>query len=354
MEEILHNYSVLKGCKPPKIFGDGHINDTFLVESREGKFVLQRVNNKIFNTTVLIRNLSFLFKALIDYESKSGKKLTPTILKNNNGEFHTLDEDGAAWRLMEFFPGCTTYTISPNEKISYSAARAVGEFQLFLNTLPTKKFGETITGFHDTPGRLETFLKTVSSAPATLKKQAATEIYFVEKNQNIAHKLKQLPDTDMLPLRVTHNDTKLDNILFTGDGRPLIIDIDTIMPGYVMYDFGDMARTFTSPAKEDEQDASKPRLRIKHFEALTKGYFEPIESVLTEVEKQYLLPGAKAIIYEQTLRFLNDFLLGNVYYKTAYPEHNLVRARTQIRLLEDIVNSEDELSELIIKHSILK
>jgi len=354
MEDILHNYSVLKGCKPPKPFGDGHINDTFLVESGEGKFVLQRVNNKIFNTAVLIRNLSFLFKALIDYEKKSGKKLTPAVLKNNNGEFHTLDKDGAAWRLMEFFPGCNTYTISPDEEISYRAARAVGEFQLFLNTLPAKNFRETITGFHNTPGRLKTFLETVSSAPATLKKQAATEICFVEENQNIAQKLKYLPDTDTLPIRVTHNDTKLDNILFTGDGRTLIIDLDTIMPGYVMYDFGDMVRTFTSPAKEDEQDASKPRLRIKHFEALTKGYLKPLKSVLTQVEKQYLLPGAKTIIYEQTLRFLNDFLLGNVYYKTAYPEHNLVRARTQIRLLQDIVNREDELSELIYSCSALK
>ncbi len=126
------------------------------------------------------------------------------------------------------------------------------------------------------------------------------------------------------------------------------------MPGYVMYDFGDMVRTFTSPAREDEPDASKSGLRMKHFEALTKGYLEPLKSVLTQVEKQYLLPGAKAIIYEQTLRFLNDFLLGNVYYKTAYPEHNLVRARTQVRLLQDIVNREDELSELIYKHSALK
>ncbi len=174
MEDILHNYSVLKGFKPPRPFGDGHINDTFLVKSGEGKFVLQRVNNKIFNTSVLIRNLSFLFKALIDYEKMSGKKLTPTVLKNNYGEFHTLDKAGAAWRLMKFFPGCNTYTFSPDEEMSYRAARAVGEFQLFLNILPAKNFSETITGFHNTPARLKTFLKTVSSAPAILKKQALT------------------------------------------------------------------------------------------------------------------------------------------------------------------------------------
>lgn len=348
MKEVLHKYTVLKDCQQPEPFGNGHINDTYLVTSQKGKFILQRVNKNVFDTQILIRNLALLFKNIGRYEKEAGKKLTPSVIKNNNGEFHTLDKEGAAWRLMEFFPRCQSYAISPDNNISYRAAKAISNFQLFLNILPVDNFGETIKNFHNPLSRLEDFLKAARSAPNTLKKQASAEIRFAEKNQNIARELEHIPQ---LPLRVTHNDTKLDNFLFTEDGRVLIIDLDTIMPGYVMYDFGDMVRTFTSPAKEDESDISKSRMRTEHFEALTKGYLEPLKNVLTKVEKKALLPGAKAIIYEQTLRFLSDFLLGNIYYKTAYPEHNLVRTRTQIRLLEDILSRENELLKMIEKAS---
>ncbi len=340
MNEIISNYSLLSVHNQPEPFGGGHINDTYLITTPSEKYILQRVNNKVFDTPVLVSNLSFLFHALTDYERKTGKKLTPAIIKNDKGEFHTLDNEGAAWRLMEFFPGCQSYAISPDTKISYRAAKAIGEFQQFLNTLPVKQFGDTIKGFHNTPDRLETFLQTVKQAPEKLKKQAAPEIQFAKQHHHIACELEELLNAGTLPTRVTHNDTKLDNILFTADGQVLIIDLDTIMPGFIMYDYGDMVRTFTSPAKEDEPDKQKTKLRVDHFDALTQGYLEPLKAHLTKVEKETLLLGAKAIIYEQTLRFLNDFLLGNIYYKTEYPEHNLIRTRTQIRLLEDILQRE--------------
>jgi len=346
MDEILQKYSVLKGYRQPEPFGNGHINDTYLVTSQNSKFILQRVNNRVFDTPVLVKNLDFLFEALGDYEQNTGEKLTPRAIKNDNGEFHTLDNKGAAWRLMEFIPQCHSYAISPNEAVSYRAAKTIGRFQLFLNTLPVRTFGETIKNFHNPSDRLKVFLGTLASAPDRLKKQAAAEIRFVEKNQNIALQFGHIPQ---LPLRVTHNDTKLDNILFTDDDRAFVIDLDTIMPGYILYDYGDMVRTFTSPAKEDEPDTSESFLRPEHFEALTKGYLEPLKKVLANQEKASLLFGAKAIIYEQILRFLTDFLLGNIYYKTAYPEHNLVRTRTQIRLLDDILNQESRLLKIIEK-----
>ncbi len=348
MEEVLSQYSILEDYKLPKPFGDGHINDTYLVESPRGKYILQRVNKNIFDTPVLVRNLSFLFEALNHYENRTGKKLTPAVFKNNSGKFHTPDHKGAAWRLMEFFPGCRSYAISPNENISYRGARAMGEFQLFLNTLPTEKFGQTIRNFHNTPARLKTFLKIVKEVPEKLKKLAAAEIQFAMEHQNIANALEQLLDTGSLPVRVTHNDTKLDNILFTNDGRVLIIDLDTIMPGSIIYDYGDMVRTFTSPVKEDEPDIHNHLFRIKHFLALTKGYLEPLKSTLTKAEKESLLLGAKAIIYEQALRFLTDFLQGNIYYKTTYREHNLIRTRTQIKLLKDMLIDENILQQTLL------
>jgi Ser/Thr protein kinase RdoA (MazF antagonist) len=337
MKNILKKYEQLKDCNKPEPFGDGHINDTFLVKSPQGSFILQRVNPNVFHTPTLVRNLDVLFNALRQYEKNTGQKLTPALFKNKEDRYHTLDEEGAAWRLMEFFPGCQTYTLSPGTDISYRAARAMGAFQLFLNTLPAQAFGETIPNFHNTHGRLETFRETLKSAPAHLKEEAKEEIAFCLDNQNIASEIKALLDSGEIPVRVTHNDTKLENILFTSDGQALIIDLDTIMPGTVLFDYGDMVRSFTSPAKEDEPDLSKVTFRTDHFEALTRGYLEPLKDVLTQTEKSHLLLGAKAIIYEQTLRFLNDFLQGDVYYKTAYPGHNLVRTRTQIKLLQEIL-----------------
>ncbi len=153
-----------------------------------------------------------------------------------------------------------------------------------------------------------------------------------------------------LPLRVNHNDTKLNNIILDG-AKWMVIDLDTVMKGYVMFDFGDMVRTFTSPAFEDEKDLSKTEFRFAHFEALTKGYLKPLNQALTETEKESLLDGAFYIIYEQVLRFLTDFLKANVYYKVAYPDHNLVRTRTQLKLLKSIIEKESELRTIIEKYT---
>ncbi len=150
-----------------------------------------------------------------------------------------------------------------------------------------------------------------------------------------------------MPEKVTHNDTKLDNILFSADGNTYVIDLDTVMPSTVLFDYGDMVRTFTSPAAEDEKDISKVSLRVEHFEALTKGYLDGLQGDLQDIEKENLLLGAKTIIYEQVLRFLTDYLQNNPYYKVKYPEHNLVRTRTQIKILDSILRKNEELARII-------
>ncbi len=347
MEEIIKSYSVLHHCAAPLPFGEGHINDTYLVETLSGKYILQKVNPKVFDTRVLVNNLSCFFDAFQQYEEETGEKLTPLVIKNIKGAYHTPDRDGAVWRLMEFFPGCRSYPRSPDEKVSFLAAEAMGKFQGFLNRFPPRDFGETIRNFHNPYNRLRIFQDTLIETPASLREAAAPEIQFVLDHTDIAHEIKRLLDKKEIPLRVTHNDTKLDNMLFLPDGRVLVIDLDTVMPGYIIFDYGDMVRTFTSPAKEDEKDISKVGLRIPHFKALTQGYLHALKGALTESEKQNLLPGAKAIIYEQILRFLTDYLKGDIYYKTAYRDHNLVRTRTQIKLLDDVLHHEKELSEFI-------
>ncbi len=344
-ESVLKQYDQTRQVVSYEPFGGGHINDTFLVTTTDARYILQRVNKNVFRTEALVHNYNVFLKHLDNYQQQANVKLTPAILKNTSGNYHIVDEEGYAWRLAEFIDGTLSYQISPKPEISLQAAKAMGKFQLFLNTLPAVDFDFTIINYHNPANRLQAFKDAVAKAPENLLKKAEAEIEFSIKHQHIVNDYDAV--ADKLPQRVTHNDTKLDNMLFYGDDV-LVIDLDTVMPSTVLFDYGDMVRTFTSPAAEDEKDESKTTFRLDHFEALTRGYLEGLKGSLQPVEKNNLLLGARAIIYEQTLRFLTDYLLGNPYYKVKYPEHNLVRTKTQVALLSAIEQNKNRLQEFIV------
>ncbi len=346
VESILKQYAETNSSYRHKPFGDGHINDTFLVETETDKYILQRVNKNVFRTEALVQNYNLFLCFLDGYQQSIGSKITPAILKNQTGNFHIIDDEGYAWRLAEFIPGTKSYRISPSPEISFKAAGAMGKFQQFLNTLPVDKFDFTIINYHNPENRLKAFMDALKSASRELLDKASSEIDFVLGHQHIVEEYNAI--ADKLPLRVTHNDTKLDNMLFYGDDV-LVIDLDTVMPSTVLFDYGDMVRSFTSPAVEDEPDESKTKFRTEHFKALTKGYLSGVNGTLEAIEKNNLLLGARAIIYEQTLRFLTDYLLGNPYYKVKYPEHNLVRTKTQVTILAAIEADKNDLQKFVIE-----
>ncbi len=327
-----------------KPFGNGHINDTFLTETSRGNFILQRVNKNIFRIEELVANFEVLFNTLDDFEGQSGFKLTHALYRTNSGKYHFVDDEGFAWRLAELLPGAISHEISGTPETSYLAAKAMGKFQLFLNTLPLEKFSDTIVNFHDLPRRFRDYQKSLKTSLKDRLEKAKHEIGIAGRYGYIVS--QSLEAVDGVLVRITHNDTKINNILFSGD-QILVIDLDTVMAGVIMHDYGDMVRTFSSPAAEDEPNLKKVVFRMEHFKALTKGYLEPLKDNLSDKEKKSLLTGAKSIIYEQSLRFLTDFLNGDIYYKTAYPEHNLVRTRTQFKLLESIIKNERKLNEII-------
>ncbi len=346
MEEIFSQFFSGERLLSYKPFGNGHINDTYLLETVAEKYILQRVNKNVFRIPELVANYEILFNAIDDYQKQKGIRLTPALYKTTSGKFHFIDKEGYAWRVAELLPDAVSHEIAKDPEISYQAAKAMGKFQLFLNTLPQQHFGDTIINFHDLPRRHKAFKESLTTADKERLEKAKAEIKRSEEYIFIVEQFESAaPD---LPKRITHNDTKINNILFTED-QILVIDLDTVMPGVIMHDYGDMVRTFTSPAAEDERDPQKVVFRLDHFEALTKGYLEPLKNDLTGIEKETLLTGAKSIIYEQALRFLTDYLNGDIYYKTAYPEHNLVRTRTQIKLLEYIIENEDKLNDIINK-----
>lgn len=340
----IDNFWALDKIKTIRPFGGGHINDTYLVETLSRQFILQRVNKKVFNTPKLVSNYELLVGEINSYQQAHGIKITPEIFKTNKGVHHQFDSENFAWRLVEFIPDAMSYDISPNPEISYEAAKAIGKYQLFLNTIDPDQPCDTISRFHDLPSRIKIFNETLRTCDKSLLAKAEEEINQVRALASIEEEAVDI--MQHLTPRVNHNDTKLNNILFK-DGNCLVIDLDTVMKGYVMFDYGDMVRSFTSPVLEDDQDIRKTKLRIDHFEALTKGYLEVLKEELTDIEKDSLIIGALYIIYEQVIRFLNDYLRDNIYYKTSYPEHNLVRTRTQLKLLKNIVEERSRLEKII-------
>jgi len=322
-----------------KPFGSGHINDTYKVQTKNAAFILQGVNQNVFSTPALVYNYNILNKAVEQYQNKNNILLTPKILTSNSGDYHFIDEDGSAWRKVELLPGSKSYDITSDTNISYAAAEAYGKFQLFLNTLDAGSFKDTIPQFHHPENRMKQFEEAKKNASSDLLSKAESEITTVEKFKSVGMEITALLNSGKLPQRLSHYDTKLNNVIFH-DGQAYVIDLDTVMQGTVLFDFGDMVRTFTSPAAEDEPNLDKTVFRTEHFEALAEGYLGILKNEILDIEKQNLLLGAKAIIYEQALRFLTDFLNGNMYYKIAYPDHNLIRCRTQLKLLEEIERNE--------------
>jgi phosphotransferase family enzyme len=336
-------------------YGSGHINDTWrAVFDQEGvpvPFILQRINHKIFkNPVALMENIQRVtshLAAQMAGEPDSDRRVL-TLIPALDGRVWHVDADGSYWRTYRFIEGARTYDAVESTEQAFQAARAFGRFQQVLAGLPSPRLHDTIPDFHHTPKRFMALEQAIVSDVANRSILAKAEIDFALKHQSI---VSVLFDAD-LPERVTHNDTKFNNVMLddtTGEGI-CVIDLDTVMPGLALYDFGDMVRTTTSPAKEDELNLSLVTMQFPMFEALVRGYLSAAGGFLTKAEKQYLAFSGKLITFEQGIRSLTDYLAGDVYYKVSRERHNLDRCRTQFKLVESIEQQEDKMDRLV--HSI--
>jgi len=288
-------------------------------------------------------NYEQLLPALQQYETEGGVKLSPKVLPTRWNRFHYVDAEGGTWRLVEFQQGSRTHSISPDPDYSYRAAQAVGAFQLFLNRLPPEAFGETIKGFHALSRRLEDFLAVLRAADPLRIDQAKSVVARARSLMHMGPLLTQ--EIQQLPKRVVHGDAKLENVLFVGEANR-VIDLDTVMPGFTPFDFGDLVRTCCSPVAEDDPDIEGVELRLDHFRALAEGYLQAQRPEITPGEIKALVKGAIYIIYEQAVRFLSDYLAGDKYYPTSYDTHNLVRAKNQFKLLDEILRRQSDLQAI--------
>jgi Ser/Thr protein kinase RdoA (MazF antagonist) len=317
-------------------YGSGHINDTFKVETARGEtFILQRVNTDIFPPETLKANI---LRVTSHLKSKGIKSLEVVGYEN-------------PWRLYAFLKGCKSIDVVSKPEEAYLAAKAFANFQNDLADLPSPRLGDIIPKFHDTVDRLrqldEAAAKDVKGRKALVEKELA----FVDARRNEASKIVSMLSSGEIPERITHNDTKINNVMFAEDGSMVVIDLDTTMPGSALYDFGDMVRTSTAAAAEDEKDLSKVYSKKDYFESLVKGYLEGAK-FLTDAEKKLLAFSGRLITLTIGIRFLTDYLAGDVYFRTAYEDHNLVRCHTQFKMVESMEAQAAEYEEIVRKYSL--
>lgn len=341
-------------------YGSGHINDTFLVVCKvaegEKKYILQRMNNDIFKDIVgLMKNVSgvteYLKKIIIENNGDPERE-TLNLVPTKDGAFYYEDSVKSYWRVYKFVLGATTYDVVKDPEDFYQSAKAFGHFQRLLAGYPVEELTETIVDFHNTPVRFETFKKAVAEDVCGRAAGCQEEIKFVMDRAEELGAVMNLLQSGKMPFRVTHNDTKLNNIMIddaTGEAL-CVIDLDTIMPGASVFDYGDSIRFGANTAAEDEVDLSKVSLSLPLFEIYTKGFLEGCEGSLTETEVEMLPMGAKLMTLECGMRFLTDYLQGDTYFRIHRENHNLDRCHTQFGLVADMEAKWDEMKAIVKKY----
>ena len=317
-------------------YGSGHINDTFKVETRHGeRFILQRVNTDIFKDPEMLK--------------RTVLRVTGHLAAKGVATLEVVGYENP-WRLYRFLEGYTSRDVVSEPAQAYDVARAFAKFQNDLADLPAPRLDDIIPKFHDTPDRLRQLDEAMKVDFKGRLAKIGDEIRFVDRWRPLAGRLVDLMAKGEIPERVTHNDTKINNVLVAPDGTAVVIDLDTTMPGTALSDFGDMVRTSTAAAAEDEADLTKVYSKKEYFEALVRGYLEGAK-FLNDAEKANLAFSGRLSTFEVGIRFLADYLNGDTYFHTAYEDHNLVRARNQFKMVASMEEQAEEYEKIVGKYA---
>lgn len=354
LEAFYRHFAVPETAVTITSYGNGHINDTYLVRTTERPlYILQRVNRHVFpHPEQVMDNIigvtEFLSRKLTE-AGKDAKRGTLRLVPCRNGEKYYRTAEGDVWRLYDFVTHAVSLDKAENEHDFYESAVAFGQFQRLLQTYPVETLYETIPDFHNTSVRYAAFCRAVEANVAGRVGTVAEEIAFVRNRWAFMSLLEEQRKSGLLPLKVTHNDTKLNNVMLDEITREpvCVIDLDTVMPGYAVNDFGDSIRFGASTAAEDEPDLNKVHFDLALFTTYTRGFLSGCAGTLTSTEVDNLPVGAKMMTLECGMRFLTDYLQGDTYFKTRYPEHNLVRCRTQFRLVEEMEQHWNEMQHIV-------
>lgn len=338
-------------------YGCGHINDTFHLKTDKGTcYILQRINTTIFkNAEALMDNILAVTDFLKDkIVAAGGNPLRETLNVVRTRDGKTLHwEEGNCWRVYTFIDGAITFQTCENKEQFYASACAFGHFQKMLADFPAETLYESIPNFHNTKSRYRDFEAAVSADVCGRAASVAEEIAFVRSRKEFAATLVDMQERGELPLRVTHNDTKLNNVLFDEKTGELlaVVDLDTVMPGLSVNDFGDSIRFGATYAAEDEPDLGKVNFEMELFECYTQGFLGECGALLTENEVRMLPVGAMMMTFECGMRFLTDYLNGDTYFKIHRAHHNLDRCRTQFKLVSDMEKARGQMDEVVSRYA---
>lgn len=358
--EIPRRFQLLGDVLGIDPYGTGHINDTFVVTCDQAgepvRYLLQRLNTGIFKTPrELMKNISEVTGHIRGKLKKRGEPFTRKVLTllptTDSGGYFLDDPELGFWRCYLFIEGARTYDVVERTEQAFEAARAFGAFQGQLADYDGPSLHETIPDFHHTPKRLAALKVAVAEDPLGRAKDCEADILFALERAPLAHRLVSLHEEGVIPTRITHNDTKLNNVMLddaTGTGV-CVIDLDTVMPGLSLCDFGDMVRTACNPLAEDSTDLDRMVARGDMFEALACGYLQGTEGALLPVERENLVVAGQLLTYECGIRFLTDYLQGDTYFRTHRPGQNLDRARNQFALVRSLEKQEQAFRDRIRK-----
>ncbi len=330
--------------------GEGFINDTFIIETESDdspNYLMQRKNKNIFTDVPAmmdnIERITSHLKKKISARGGDVMREALTVIKTKEGALYYLDQEDEYWAVCLFIAGSVTYEAADTPELAYSGGKGIGKFQRMTSDF-TGKLSDILPGFHDIRFRFKQWDEVLAKNPVDRKKNLTTEIAWIEDRREEMLEFWQKVEAGVIPTRVTHNDTKINNILFDDKGEVLcVIDLDTVLSSTALNDFGDAIRSYANTGSEDDKDLDKVTMDMKIFEAYTWGYLSEAKSFLTPVELDYLAFSAKYITYEQVLRFLMDYMDGDNYYKIKYAGHNLVRTHAQYKLLQSIEEQYDEM-----------
>jgi Ser/Thr protein kinase RdoA (MazF antagonist) len=345
LKNILGKFDISAGDSNIESFGSGLINGTWKVSVGDDAYILQRINTNIFKSPQAIADN--LVSLQIYLAQTAPGYIFAAPLPALNGEYLVVD-DNQYYRLLPFIKNSYTIDVVSAPAQAFEAAKQFGKFSRLLNDFDADSLKYTLPDFHNLTLRVDQFKSALKNAAANRLDKAAVEIKEIEKHESIADIYRQLVDKKEIPLRVIHHDTKINNVLFDANDKGLcVIDLDTVMPGYFISDVGDMMRTYLSPANEEEKDLDKVFIKEDNFAAIYNGYTAEMDGSLTSEEKSMFFYSGKFMIYMQAVRFLSDYLNGDIYYHTTYPGQNLVRAQNQLSLLNKYIAAKSKIEKLL-------
>lgn len=340
-------------------FGSGHIHDTYRVylsDHAQPSYVLQKINHHVFpDIDKLMQNMRRVTEHIqhkLVQESRAGKPSFSQFLTfqpTRRGELYYQDATGNFWRLMNYIEhGCSVDVVQSAEQ-AHAGGWSFGRFHVLLQDLDPALIHEVIPNFHHIGSRLQLLHQAVKSDPVGRRAHVQQELDEMLSRQKRMQQILRMGEAGLIPKRVIHNDTKFNNVLLSEDYKPLcVIDLDTVMPGYLAYDFGDAIRSVINTGEEDEADPNRIRLDLDLFQAYAKGYMHAMKGLIDEAERQSLMEGVLLMPYMQAIRFLTDYLEGDQYFKTVHPEHNLQRARAQWHLYKLLEASQEKMSAILM------